>query len=172
MQKIITYISFITILSLAFSCNTQKENEKEAAPIYMEHIGDTPFDSKLDDVNFKFCDTTNVLHHRGRISYTGGTPAMEKELIASYKKQPEFESFTGYFFIRFAVNCNNESGRYRWEIVDEDFKETTCSTSLEKEIITKVKSLQYWNHPIYKGESHDGYTFLIIKIENGNILPS
>ncbi len=172
MKKILSCISFAVLLLFTFSCNMQKKNEKEVAPVYMEHIGDTPFDPKLDDVNFKFCDTTNVLHHRGRISYTGGTPAMEKELIASYKKQSEFESFTGYFFVRFAVNCENKSGRFRWEIVDENFKETTCSTALEKEIISKIKSLQYWNHPIYKGESHDGYTFLIIKIENGNIIAS
>lgn len=172
MKKIQACIYFAVLLLFTLSCNRQKESEKEIAPVYMEHIGDTPFDPKLDDVNFKFCDTTNVLHHRGRISYTGGTPAMEKELIEIYEKKSEYESFTGYFFIRFAVNCNNESGRYRWEIVDENFKETTCSAALEKEIITKVKSLQYWNHPIYKGESHDGYTFLIIKIENGNILPS
>ncbi|WP_298423947.1 hypothetical protein [uncultured Kordia sp.] len=172
MNKKLTYIYLATLLLLAFGCNTQKESEKEIIPVYSEHIGDTPFDPKLDDVNFKFCDTTNVLHHRGRISYTGGTPAMEKELIEIYKKQPEFESFTGYFFVRFAVNCKNESGRFRWQIVDEDFKETTCIASLKKEIITNVKNLEYWNHPIYKGESHDGYTFLIIKIKNGNILPS
>jgi hypothetical protein len=97
---------------------------------------------------------------------------MEKELIASYEKQAAFESFTGYFFVRFAVNCENKTGRFRWEIVDENFEKTTCSSSLETEIITKVKNLSFWNHPIYRGESRDGYTFLIVKIENGNIIPS
>jgi hypothetical protein len=171
-MKTTTYVYILMVSILCFSCNTKKETEVEKKPEYLADIGDTEFNEELDDPNFTFCDATNVLHKRAKITYIGGTPAMEKELISNYKKQPEFESFTGYFFIRFAVNCKNESGRFRWEIVDEDFKEMKCPDALEKEIITKVKNLKKWNHPIYKGESHDGYTFLIVKIENGNIVRS
>lgn len=160
------------VLILCFSCETKKEAKAAQKPEYLADIGDTKFNPELDDVNFTFCDAANVLHKRALVAYTGGTPAMEKELISNYEKQPAFESFTGYFFIRFAVNCKNESGRFRWEIVDEDFKEMKCPDALEKEIITKVKNLKNWNHPIYQGESHDGYTFLIVKIENGNIVRS
>lgn len=168
----ISYLYMLMVLILFFSCISKKEAEAEKKPEYMADIGNTKFNFELDDVNFIFCDSTDVLHQITRISYYGGAPAMEKELIDNYKKQPEYESFTGYFFIRFAVNCKNESGRFRWEIVNEDFKETTCPKSLEDEIITKVKSLKYWNHPIYEGESHDGYTYMIVKIENGNIVRS
>ena len=146
--------------------------EKDSKPVYLDDIGDTVFNPELDAVNFTFCDSTDVLHKRARISYVGGTPNMEKELLAAYVKKSEYESFSGYFFIRFAVNCKNESGRFRWEIVDEEFKETKCPKALEEEIIRAVKSLQYWNHPIYEGESHDGYTYLIVKIKNGTILRS
>lgn len=171
-MKTITYALLIIFLGCIFGCKSPKESNNITTPTYMDHIGDTPFNTELDDANFKFCDSTNVLHSRGRVGYTGGTPAMEEELIASYKKQPEFESFSGYFFVRFAVNCENKSGRFRWQIVDENFEETRCSASLEKEIITKVKNLSFWNHPIYQGESRDGYTFLIVKIKNGEVIPS
>jgi len=171
-MKTTTYLYMLMVLTLCFSCETKKEAKAAQKPEYLADIGDTKFNTELDNTNFKFCDSTNVLHQRSRIAYTGGTPAMEQELISNYKKQAAFESFTGYFFIRFAVNCKNESGRFRWDIVDEDFKKTMCPASLEDEIITKVKSLKGWNHATYQGESYDGYTFLIVKIENGNIIRS
>ncbi|PTX64116.1 hypothetical protein C8N46_101726 [Kordia periserrulae] len=166
-----TYI-YIALLLVFLSCNSKKETEVTQKPEYLDDIGDTTFNPALDNANFKFCDSTNVLHKRASVAYTGGITAMEKELIKKYKKQPAFESFTGYFFIRFAVNCNNESGRFRWEIVDEEFKETSCPKALEEEIISTVKSLQQWNYPIYRGKSYDGYTFIIVKLKNGNILRS
>ena len=147
MKKTIYF--YIVMVLLNFSCNSKKETETKKKPEYMADIGDIKFNAELDNANFKFCDSTNVLHKRANVAYTGGTPAMEKELIESYKKQTEFESFTGYFFIRFAVNCKNESGRFRWEIVDEDFKKATCPISLEKELIRKIKNLKKWNHPVY-----------------------
>lgn len=172
MKTKITYLYVLMVSFIIFSCTSKKETKTEKKPEYLADIGDTKYTPTIDDANFKFCDSTTVLHKRARVAYTGGTPAMEKELIASYEKKPEFESFTGYFFIRFAVNCKNESGRFRWEIVDDEFKAKVCPKALEDEIITKVKNLKSWNSPIYKGEIHDGYTFLIVKIENGNILRS
>jgi hypothetical protein len=166
------YLYIVLVLILLCNCKSQKEPEVSQKPVYLDDIGDTIFNPELDNVNFTFCDSTDVLHKRARISYAGGTPAMEKELLEKYTKKPEYEVFSGYFFIRFAVNCKNESGRFRWEIVDEEFKETKCPKPLETAIISAVKSLQYWNHPIYQGESHDGYTFLIVKIKNGTILRS
>lgn len=171
-MKKTTYLYILMVLIFFFSCNTKKETKVEKKPEYLADIGDTKFNAELDNANFKFCDSINVLHKRASVAYTGGTPAMEEELIKTYKKLPEYESFTGYFFVRFAVNCKNESGRFRWEIVDEDFKEMTCPKALENEIITKVKELKFWNHPIYQGEPHDGYTYIIVKIEDGNIVRS
>jgi len=163
------YIMFTSLIIILFliSCTS-----KSSTKMYLADIGDTKFNDLLDNTTFKFCDTTSVLHKRAYVKYKGGIKNLEEDLIAQYKINPRFKNFTGYFIIRFAVNCNDESGRFRWEIVDQNFNETTCSKELENHIITLVKGLNKWKHPFYRGKSYDGYTYIIVKLENGNIIPS
>lgn len=150
------------------NCQTSDESNLK----YLADIGDTTFNSELDNPNFNFCDTSNVLHKRAYVKYSGGTRSLEDDIIAQYKIKPEYKAFNGYFIVRFAVNCNDETGRFRWEIVNPDFEETTCPKLLENDIIDILKALQKWNHPIYEGKDYDGYTNIIVKIENGNIIRS
>lgn len=162
-------ISFFLVLFTILGCNSKEENNIKEEQ-YFKHIGDTKFDSSKDNVNFKFCDSTKVFHSRSRVSYENGHKGLQNEIIERYNYQISFNNFTGYFFIRLAVNCNNEAGRFRWEIVDENHQETTCSKTLENHIIQVVKSLKNWNAVTYEGESYDGYTFFIIKFKDGKII--
>ena len=50
-------INLIAMLSLMFSCQTQQES------IYPKQVGDITFDKKIDDPNFKICDSSNVLQY-------------------------------------------------------------------------------------------------------------
>jgi hypothetical protein len=161
---------FIFVTTLFCGCN--KIQAQEVSEKYMEQIGDTPFETNQDNAEFHFCDSTNVLHKRALISYVGGFKAMEAEIINNYSNKPDYITFSGYFFIRFAVNCKGESDRFRWEIVGEDFKKTVCPYILEKEIIKIVKNLKKWNPANYEGKIYDGYTFIIIKMINGKIVKS
>ena len=157
-----------TILILLLSCQTTKESPKH----YENQIGDTPFNQNLDDSNFKFCDSTNILHKRAYIRYAGGEKALEEELIKKYIFQPEYKSFNGYFIIRLAVNCNNETGRFRIQVLDSSFKKTNCPRNLEAHILYISKSLKNWNHAFYKGKDYDGYRFINIKMKKGKIVKS
>ena len=158
-------LSILIIICCIPGCN----RNQEAQHMYEDQIGDTSFNPALDDINFKFCDSTNVLHKRARVTYNGGLRALEHDLISSFKPKPSHESFTGYVIIRFAINCNNELGRYRTEVLDSNFEITKCPEDLKLDILTAFKNLKNWSHPFYEGKSHDGYTFYSIKINNGNI---
>jgi hypothetical protein len=154
------------LLFFVLSCNQAKEIKHHD---YENQIGDTPFDLNLDDSNFKFCDSTNVLHKRALVRYKGGTKALEEELIENYKFKPKYESFSGYFVIRFAINCNNETGRFRMQILNSTFKETNYLPELGSHILSITKALKGWNHAFYQGKYMDCYRFIIIKMENGKI---
>lgn len=167
-MKEIKKTSYIIILFFVLSCGIKKEQSQK----YFNHIGDTQFNSKKDNPNFKFCDTAKVYHSRGRISYKNGQRGLQNELINKYKKQPNFKKFTGYFFIRLAVNCKNETGRFRWEIVDENHQKTACPKKLENYIIQLVKNFKHWKGVTSEGKKYDGYTFFIIKFKNGKIVNS
>lgn len=157
---------FYSILLISCGKTTESTNS------YLPDIGDTIFNPAIDRATFEFCDSSNVLHKRAYVKYAGGTRAFEEDIIKMFKFKPEYEVFTGYFIVRFAVNCKNESGRYRWEIVDENFEETTCPKNLENHILSILKDLKKWQHPIYRGNSYDGYTYKVIKIESGKIIRS
>ncbi len=160
-------IIIVTIILIS-GCQIAKKSQQ----FYENQIGDTPFNKSLDNSNFKFCDSTNVLHKRAYIQYTGGEKALEEELIKKYVFQPEHKGFSGYFIFRFAVNCNNQTGRYRIQILDPNFKKANCPKNLETHILSISKSLKDWNHAFYKGKDYDGYRFINIKMENGKIVKS
>lgn len=162
-------LAVLFIISLVYSCSNK---DNDTSTDYLADIGDTRFNSSIDNPDFKFCDSSNVLHKRAYVKYEGGYKKFESDLINQHEIKPSFNTFTGYFIVRFAVNCNDEMGRLRWEIVNSDFKETTCPKALENQIITNIKELHHWHHPIYRGNDYDGYTFIIVKIENGNIISS
>ena len=156
---------FVLIIPFLFSCNTTKEDHD----VYENQIGDTSFDSTLDDPKFQFCDSTKVLHKRARISYSGGKKNLEESLTKAYNFKPEYSSFSGYFIVRLAVNCKNEAGRFRLQILDNDFNLTEYPESLKLHIKTIFKELSEWNHAVYENEYYDCYTFHTIKINNGKI---
>lgn len=163
-MKNITLFAVISFFLL--SCNHTKETKKAH---YEDQIGDTPFNPNLDNTNFKFCDSTNVLHKRALITYDGGTKALEKELLDSYKYNPNLKHFSGYFIVRFAVNCKNKTGRFRIQVLNSLFEEVDSATELTEHILDIAKKLDKWNHPYYKGKDYDGYSFITIKVINGKI---
>ncbi|MEO1033650.1 MAG: hypothetical protein AAFX55_19860 [Bacteroidota bacterium] len=160
-----TKLSIFIIIASILSCNHNQDTQT----VYKDQIGDTSFDPNLDDINFKFCDSTNVLHKRTLVRYDGGLKALENDLISSFKPKPSHKAFNGYFIIRFAINCNNELGRYRMEILDSNFNITECPEDMKQDLLAVFKNLKKWSHPFYEGKSYDGYTFYTIKIKNGTI---
>ena len=165
------YLKF-TCLALACCFLLNCNSNNNSAKTYLADIGDTTFNSSIDKSSFNFCDSSNVLHKRAYVKYEGGIRSLENDLIAQYQIKPGYKDFSGYFIVRFAVNCKDEIGRFRWEVVNPDFEETTCPEELENNIITIFKRLDKWNHPFYRGADYDGYTYVVIKLKNGQIIPS
>lgn len=163
------YIKKLIILScipFLTDCTSDTQEKKH----YAKQIGDTVFNSTVDSPAFTFCDSSNVLHKRAYIRYTGGWKTLENKLLKKYTYDPSYKKFTGYFIVRFAVNCLNQTGRFRVQIVDSNFKQIESPVALKEHIMNIVKELDGWTHPIYKGHDYDGYTFMNIKINNGQLI--
>lgn len=157
------------MLLFFLSCNKENETQK---PHYENQIGDTPFDPALDRSDFKLCDSTNVIHKRALVTYKGGIKALEKELIKNYNSKTEHSAFTGYFIIRFVINCNNESGRYRLEVLDSSFQSIEAPKALENHVLESFKKLKRWNHAVYEGKDYDCYKFVTLKMIKGQLIKS
>lgn len=168
--KVAKTISVLLFLFFVLSCQSTKEQPQPPLQQYENHIGDTPFDADVDNPNFKFCDPADILHKRAFVRYEGGAKAFKEEMLAKYDFKSSYKSYNGYFIIRFAVNCNDELGRVRIEVLDESFTLSKAPEGLENHVLSIFKELKNWKHPVYDKKDYDGYKFITIKMVNGQII--
>ena len=159
----------VLVLSLCFFACNQKVEDKPKNE-YLRQVGDIPFDSELDDPKFKPCNEELATVHYAFDNpngYEGEKPAIVEAFRSiSSKKDPEA---TGYITIRFMVNCNGETGRFRVEQLDNDYKPKKFNESFVADILSTTKSLDGWIPATYKDRKFDYYKYLTFKI---TILPT
>ncbi|MFD2036593.1 hypothetical protein ACFSKL_17445 [Belliella marina] len=154
-------------ISILFSCNVEKEKE----PAYLRYIGDIEFDPEIDDPDFKLCYYESSVFQYFSFSSLE-TFVGEKEAIDDYFKEnykPVDINESGWIRIRFIVNCNGETGRFRMIESDEDYKERPFNTKISSQLMALTKSLEGWQG--FENEEHslDYYQYLVFKINNGAI---
>ena len=156
----------VLILVFLYSCKDIVEKEE-----YLRHVGDIPFDEKLDDPNFKVCNETMATVHyafENPFLYVGEKPAIEAAFRnINFKKA---DAGSGYITIRFLVNCEGETGRFRVEQMDLEYRDKSFDPDFVKEIVSTCKSLDGWIPATYKDSSYDYYKYLSFKIEDYKII--
>ena len=137
---------------------------------YSDQVGDIIFDPSRDDPDFQPCDPDQVIHwYTYEITYQGDTKAIEKECVARFSDKEAYAGFSGYIIVRFIVNCENQTGRFRIQSLTPEFEPCTAPAGLEEEVLALVRSLNGWNHAVYEGKDYDSYMYLNFKFTNGKI---
>lgn len=154
-----------TVLSLVtFSCSETK-GQKE----YFHDLGEIPFDENLDDINFKVCheDITFPFNYGGvGLAYIGEKRKLVNTIEGNYS-YPETEGQTGFITIRFLINCEGQSGRFRVTQMDPNLKETEFENGITQQLLDITKGLDGWK-PFERNEkTWDYQQYLTFKIENG-----
>ena len=161
---------FLSLLALVLLAGCSESNKvKSPKKEYSHDVGDILFDSQTDDPTFTLCDSTKIITRRKALDYQGDRSKIGPACLEKFKFQPEFESFTGYITIRFIVNCNNESGRFRAKSLGSDFSLKEAPDSLKKHLVDIVQSLSGWNHAYENDAAFDIVKFINFKITNGQI---
>ena len=96
-------------------------------------------------------------------------PGLTQDTLKQYISTQEFQAFSGYLIVRFAINCKDQIGRIRLEVLDTDFNITSAPEGMETEIRSTFENLKAWQHAVYKGQDYDGYSFCTLKITNGKL---
>ncbi|MBX2829092.1 MAG: hypothetical protein KTR22_13080 [Flavobacteriaceae bacterium] len=161
--------NYLFILWLLLPFFLACENKEEVSIGYENQIGDTHYVAGLDTEEFEFCDSTNVLHKRAYVGYHGGTQALLEELNGFYDDRFIPTNFEGFFIVRLGVNCNGQPGRFRIESLDTQFNPLEENKEWEDYILSLSRRLKNWKKPYYRGQFYDGYTFFILKFNNGKM---
>lgn len=151
-----------------FSCQTA-QLEQEVIQEYSHWIGDIPYDAELDESNFQLCDSTSVVHRRNALTYEGGRAIVKERCLALFQYQEAFSSFSGYIMIRFLINCEGETGRFRVQTMEQDFSLKECPEELKGHLLEIVKTLKDWRPNYARDEEADFSKYLNFKMKNGQI---
>lgn len=158
-------------LLLAFGCSekTEKLQLEYEIPTRNHDLSYIPFDVNYDDPSFIICDSTSISSGRNRLQYIGGKNNLINDIISNYKYNQKFKSYTGYIVIRFLVNCEGNSGRYRADPLHLDFSPQKATADLLDYSIEIIKSLDHWKKSSPENNKKEYSKYINLKIENGQI---
>lgn len=156
------------LLIVCLSCSRQTEEIKE----YPNQIGDISFDATVDDANFKICNPESIYQYYnfGKGLQYIGEKSKINEIFNSGFEGKEIDSETGFLTIRFVVNCEGKTGRFRVQGMDNDYKAREFDTNIVQELLRITKSLDGW--VIGGGETNkvDYYQYLTFKLLSGHLI--
>lgn len=159
------------ILIFFVACKTEsKPIDKKAYP---RMVGDIAKDSLIDDPNFKACDSlgraAQYFHKQKSFAYTGEKAAVLKVFKKNFKPL-EKDNQNGWIRIRFMVNCEGKTGRFRMIESNFDYEEFLFDKFISDQLMSITKSLGGWEIASNEKFSYDYYQYLIFKIENGQLI--
>ena len=161
-------ISWIIVFAfITYSCSPK--SEKSSA--YPEHVGDISFDEKLDDSLFNICTKGRIPQYYEfgmGLQYKGEKPAINEHF--KKLKNIELKNETGYITIRFVVNCEGKTGRFRIQEMNNDYQPRTFSKELVENILSLTKQLDGWIAGGDANHAFDYYQYLTFKIEEGKLI--
>ena len=165
-------LSFTILVTLLNSCQVSNNIPKE----YPRMIGDISYDAAIDTADFNLCNDGNwAVQYYAFTSKTGEKPYLQEK----YELQNIFDKNynptiakkeSGLLRIRFIVNCEGESGRFRMIGMDENYKEKEFDPSITNQLLLITKDQIKWKSFKTSSLSRDYYMYLIFKIENGKII--
>lgn len=168
MQKCLSIIRLVVIV-LAITMVTCSK-KVETGQQYPEHVGDISADSSIDDPAFKPCfegASYQYYNFGNGVQYEGEKPKIDDQYV---NVQSTDSTDYGYVTIRFVVNCQRKTGRFRIQQMDTAYQEKKFNEALIADLLTRTKKLDGWliakNE---RGEAVDYYQYLTFKIERGKL---
>ena len=152
---------------LCWSCTRPQEPAG-----YPEQVGDIAFDPDLDDPDFKICDEKQVLQYYNfgkGVQYKGEKLKITEHFLEIHERSRLPED-SGYLTIRFIVNCEGQTGRFRVTGMDNDYNEREFSDKTVEYLLARTKIMDGWIPGELDGRKYDYYQYLTFKLEDGGVI--
>lgn len=135
------------------------------------NIGDIEYDETIDKRDFKLCNSSKIYQYFNNskgLEYKGDKTALEKEIRSQYKSA-ELKGETGSIRVRFVVNCEGETDRFRLIAMDSNYLPKVFDKSITDQLLQISKNLKGWKPKSYREDPIDYYQYLIFKLTDGHI---
>ena len=161
-----SYFIFV-ILTLLASCSIERKTSQD----YLRWVGDIEHDASVDRADFELCHgdkhVRQYFNMQQGLQIEGEKEKIEQYFLAHYK--PVDLDQSGWIRIRFIVNCQGETGRFRMLESDDEYQERPFDRRISEQIMALTKSLEGWKVLKMDGDPVDYYQYLIFKIRGGEI---
>ena len=163
--------SFLLVL-LSAGSKTFSQNTVPQHLNVKEKIGWIPFDKDSDNPDFKVCDELNIEeYYQVNPSYGEGKPSIRKYFSPHKEVLEELCEKDGYVIVRFVINCQGQTDRYRTQFMSLNYKdENTVNTELQKKIIRLTRNMGNWTPGKYDGKTYDCYQHLKFLFKNSKLI--
>lgn len=156
----------LILFATLFSCSESKKQLE-----YFNDLGEIPFNEKLDNPSFKVCheDITFPFNYGGiGLVYEGE----KKELVSIIRNKfnyPKTKGQNGFITIRFIINCEGKTGRFRVTEMGFDLKPKEFDKKISKQILEIIKSLDGWKPFERNDKTWDYRQYLSFKFKDGQL---
>lgn len=165
MYKLILFIFWVLLVSCS-SNQIPQSNAEESLWVY--HIQP---DAAVDDPSFKLCDpkTAHPYYSVGA-GYAGDKRELIDYFLSRFENIDSTVSQTGFITIRFMINCQGLTGRFRLIEFDEAYKPYSFDPRISKQLLNLTRELKGWTPGKHDVQNYDSYYYLCFKIRNGTLI--
>ena len=142
------------------------------------NVGDIAFDPATDRSSFQRCGEGQYdvpQYYQSGTAYTGGTQALRQQFVRAVLPRSTGPQ-AGYITIRFLINCQGETDRFRVSQLDTAYQPARFSPALVAALLGRAKGLRAWEPGKFTGpgshhgEALDSYYYLMLKISHGRVV--
>lgn len=136
---------------------------------YSQSVGDIPFDPKTDNPKFQLCNPDWVWQgYQLKTMMDETALTVDRDFKRKFTPMPEWKEENGIIRVRFIVNCNGQSDRYRLLELGFDLKEKQFSEGLRAHVLKVAREMQW---PVRRAQQQtvDYYHYFSIRIVEGQL---
>ncbi|MEO0732963.1 MAG: hypothetical protein AAFZ52_09015 [Bacteroidota bacterium] len=162
---------YLLLLTALYGCVTEKESagSRYEVPSRQHDLGYIPHDPQLDDSAYTVCDSTKIHSGRNRLHYAAGTEKLREDIRANYVYSPKYATFNGYVIVRFLVNCQGQTGRYRVQALHPDFSPATAPATLLPHLTDLIRRLNNWTKSPEYGRQAEYAKYINLQFTDGKL---
>ncbi|WP_156133129.1 hypothetical protein [Lacinutrix sp. Hel_I_90] len=120
--------------------------------------------------NFKVCNENNIYQYYNQsqtLPYFNGKNGFRDYINKAYKNRNYSDS--GYFNIRFIINCEGQAGRFTIHENNLDLEPQSFNSDLKKQLTNLTTNVKQWLPVYLYNKKRDAYMYISYRIENGEI---
>ncbi|MDR3006903.1 MAG: hypothetical protein LBV59_03150 [Sphingobacterium sp.] len=167
------FLRYLTLLIIIYNTESLKGQVLESLKAEVDqNVGDIKPDRGIDLPLLKVCYENNIPQY---YSVDGGYHGGRREILRLVERKLFLPSLSGptakdgFITVRFVVNCDGKSGRFRVLQVDNNYRTAQFGKAHVSAILDFTKSLKDWKIGKIHQKPTDYYQYLTFVIRNGKI---